>query len=74
MNMNVMQIYFFLLIRFVASCGFTPDVKVWEVCFAKSGEFKEVARAFDLKGHSAGVYFFDFSNDSRRQDHLIFYH
>ncbi|KTF96403.1 hypothetical protein cypCar_00006226 [Cyprinus carpio] len=60
--------------RFVASCGFTPDVKVWEVCFAKSGEFKEVARAFDLKGHSAGVYSFDFSNDSRRQDHLIFYH
>ncbi|XP_016132620.1 transducin beta-like protein 2 [Sinocyclocheilus grahami] len=52
--------------RFVASCGFTPDVKVWEVCFAKSGEFKEVARAFDLKGHSAGVYFFGFSNDSRR--------
>ncbi|KAK2871031.1 hypothetical protein QQF64_002151 [Cirrhinus molitorella] len=52
--------------RFVASCGFTPDVKVWEVCFAKSGEFKEVVRAFDLKGHSAGVYSFDFSNDSRR--------
>ncbi|KAL0994495.1 hypothetical protein UPYG_G00123010 [Umbra pygmaea] len=52
--------------RFVASCGFTPDVKVWEVCFAKSGEFKEVARAFDLKGHSAGVHSFAFSNDSRR--------
>ncbi|XP_072514862.1 transducin beta-like protein 2 [Salminus brasiliensis] len=52
--------------RFVASCGFTPDVKVWEVCFAKTGEFKEVTRAFDLKGHSAGVHSFDFSNDSRR--------
>ncbi|XP_030648585.1 transducin beta-like protein 2 [Chanos chanos] len=52
--------------RFVASCGFTPDVKVWEVCFAKTGEFKEVTRAFDLKGHSAGVYSFDFSNDSSR--------
>ncbi|XP_076129571.1 transducin beta-like protein 2 isoform X2 [Alosa pseudoharengus] len=52
--------------RFIASCGFTPDVKVWEVCFAKSGEFKEVARAFDLKGHSAGVHSFAFSNDSRR--------
>ncbi|KAJ8342840.1 hypothetical protein SKAU_G00327680 [Synaphobranchus kaupii] len=52
--------------RFVASCGFTPDVKVWEVCFGKSGEFKEVARAFDLKGHSAGVHSFAFSNDSRR--------
>ncbi|XP_053187177.1 transducin beta-like protein 2 [Scomber japonicus] len=52
--------------RFVASCGFTPDVKVWEVCFGKSGEFKEVARAFDLKGHSAGVHAFAFSNDSHR--------
>ncbi|XP_069470891.1 transducin beta-like protein 2 [Ambystoma mexicanum] len=52
--------------RFVASCGFTPDVKVWEVCFNKSGDFQEVARAFDLKGHSAGVSSFSFSNDSRR--------
>ncbi|XP_056140827.1 transducin beta-like protein 2 isoform X1 [Lampris incognitus] len=52
--------------RFVASCGFTPDVKIWEVCFGKSGEFKEVARAFDLKGHSAGVHSFAFSNDSYR--------
>ncbi|CAG5870684.1 unnamed protein product [Menidia menidia] len=52
--------------RFVASCGFTPDVKVWEVCFGKGGEFKEVARAFDLKGHSAGVHSFAFSNDSHR--------
>ncbi|KAF7237025.1 Transducin beta-like protein 2 [Varanus komodoensis] len=52
--------------RFVASCGFTPDVKVWEVCFSKSGEFREVTRAFELKGHTAGVYSFSFSNDSRR--------
>lgn len=52
--------------RFVASCGFTPDVKVWEVCFGKGGEFKEVIRAFDLKGHSAGVHAFAFSNDSHR--------
>ncbi|XP_028838700.1 transducin beta-like protein 2 isoform X2 [Denticeps clupeoides] len=52
--------------RFIASCGFTPDVKVWEVCFGKSGEFKEVTRAFDLKGHSAGVHSFAFSNDSSR--------
>ncbi|XP_043910055.1 transducin beta-like protein 2 [Protopterus annectens] len=52
--------------RFVASCGFTPDVKVWEVCFGKSGNFQEVTRAFDLKGHTAGVYSFAFSNDSRR--------
>nr|XP_057943724.1 transducin beta-like protein 2 [Doryrhamphus excisus] len=52
--------------RFVASCGFTPDVKVWEVCFGKTGEFKEVKRAFELKGHSAGVHAFAFSNDSQR--------
>lgn len=52
--------------RFVGSSGFTPDVKVWEVCFGKGGEFREVTRAFDLKGHSAGVHAFAFSNDSRR--------
>lgn len=52
--------------RFVASCGFTPDVKVWEVCFGKGGEFREVTRAFDLKGHSAGVHAFAFSNNSHR--------
>ncbi|XP_075710243.1 transducin beta-like protein 2 [Rhinoderma darwinii] len=52
--------------RFVASCGFTPDVKVWEVCFGKSGEFREVSRAFELKGHLAGVCGFAFSNDSSR--------
>eukprot|EP00076_Gallus_gallus_P027914 XP_015151387.1 transducin beta-like protein 2 [Gallus gallus] len=52
--------------RFVASCGFTPDVKVWEVCFGKSGDFREVTRAFELKGHTAGIYSFSFSNDSRR--------
>ncbi|XP_053703594.1 transducin beta-like protein 2 [Synchiropus splendidus] len=52
--------------RFVGSAGFTPDVKVWEVCFTKSGEFKEVMRAFDLKGHQAGVHAFAFSNDSNR--------
>lgn len=52
--------------RFVGSCGFTPDVKVWEVCFGKKGEFQEVLRAFELKGHSASVHSFAFSNDSRR--------
>lgn len=46
--------------------GFTPDVKVWEVSFDKGGNFREVVRAFELKGHSAGVYCFSFSNDSRR--------
>lgn len=52
--------------RFVASSGFTPDVKVWEVCFSKTGDFKEVKRAFELKGHTSGVFCFAFSNDSSR--------
>ncbi|KAJ8312492.1 hypothetical protein KUTeg_009865 [Tegillarca granosa] len=52
--------------RFVASSGFTPDVKVWEVCFDKGGMFQDVKRAFELKGHSAGVFCFSFSNDSSR--------
>ncbi|KAL3858331.1 hypothetical protein ACJMK2_012925 [Sinanodonta woodiana] len=52
--------------RFVASSGFTPDVKVWEVCFSKTGDFQEVKRAFELKGHSAGIFCFCFNNDSTR--------
>lgn len=57
----------FLHVLIILCCkGFTPDVKVWEVCFDKSGSFKEVIRAFELKGHTAGVHSFSFSNDSRR--------
>ncbi|XP_020861338.2 transducin beta-like protein 2 isoform X2 [Phascolarctos cinereus] len=52
--------------RFVGSCGFTPDAKVWEVCFNKNGQFREVTRAFELKGHTAGIHFLAFSNDSCR--------
>ncbi|XP_066264397.1 transducin beta-like protein 2 isoform X2 [Branchiostoma lanceolatum] len=52
--------------RFIGCSGFTPDVKVWEVNFAKGGDFKEVSRAFELKGHSSGVYSFDFNMDSTR--------
>lgn len=44
--------------------GFAPDVKVWEVQFSKSGEFKQVVRAFELAGHTSGVYDFAFSSDS----------
>ncbi|KAM7088819.1 transducin beta-like protein 2 isoform 2-T2 [Ciconia maguari] len=32
----------------------------------RNGDFQEVARAFELKGHTAGVHSFSFSNDSRR--------
>ena len=54
--------------RFVASSGFTPDVKVWEVKFTKQGqgEFDKVTRAFELNGHGSGVYSFDFNADSSR--------
>ena len=50
----------------VCVSGFTPDVKVWEVCFDKTGNFQEVRRAFELKGHTAGVHSFAFSADSHR--------
>ncbi|KAK0170952.1 hypothetical protein PV328_008728 [Microctonus aethiopoides] len=50
--------------RFVAASGFTPDVKIWEVGFTKTGEFKQVGKAFNLAGHSSGIYDFDFCADS----------
>lgn len=46
--------------------GFTPDVKVWDVTFTRSGEFDRVQRAFELKGHTSGVYSFAFNSDSSR--------
>ncbi|XP_022783893.1 transducin beta-like protein 2 [Stylophora pistillata] len=52
--------------KFVASAGFTPDVKLWVVEFTKTDEFKQVSRAMELKGHSAGVFHFSFSADSTR--------
>ncbi|CAD5123054.1 DgyrCDS11434 [Dimorphilus gyrociliatus] len=52
--------------RFIATCGFTPDVKVWEVVFTKNGEFQQVVRAFELKGHRAAVYNFSFSAGTER--------
>ncbi len=52
--------------RFVATSGFTPDVKVWEVKFHRTGEFDRLHRAFELTGHSSGVFSFDFNADSSR--------
>lgn len=52
--------------RFFGVCGFTSDVKVYEVCFDKSGNFTQIRRAFELKGHTAGVYNFSFNADSTR--------
>lgn len=50
--------------RFIGTSGFTPDVNIWEVVFSKSGEFKQVTKAFDLAGHSSGILDFTFSADS----------
>ncbi|KAK7499108.1 hypothetical protein BaRGS_00009655, partial [Batillaria attramentaria] len=50
--------------RFVASSGFTPDVKIWEVT-GTPGELK-VTRAMELKGHTSGVFSFSFNGDSTR--------
>lgn len=50
--------------------GFTPDVKVWEVGFDRAGNFTGCKRAFELKGHSAGVYSFSFNSDSSRYGSL----
>eukprot|EP00731_Ephydatia_muelleri_P023093 Em0015g676a len=51
---------------FVACAGFTPDVKIWEVEFAKGGEFLKVSSAMQLKGHQASVLSVSFSSDSQR--------
>ena len=52
--------------RFIACCGFTAEVKVWEAVYTKSADFSEVRRAFDLTGHHAGVTSFGFNADSTR--------
>ncbi|XP_065830793.1 transducin beta-like protein 2 [Oscarella lobularis] len=52
--------------RFVATTGFTPDVKLWEVEFDKSDAFRALVRAMELKGHTASVYGVSFSKDSTR--------
>lgn len=52
--------------RFVMSAGFTPDVKVWEVVFTRSGDFDKLSRAFELKGHTSGVLDLSATPDSFR--------
>lgn len=52
--------------KLIAVAGFTPDVKVLEVTYTKSGDFDKVGRAFELTGHSSGVWSLDFSPDSSR--------
>lgn len=52
--------------RFVASTGFAPDARVWSVEFDKSKAFKQVTRAFELKGHNSGVFELCFTHDSTK--------
>ncbi|XP_076169401.1 transducin beta-like protein 2 isoform X3 [Ptiloglossa arizonensis] len=52
--------------RFIGVSGFTPDVNIFEVVFTKSGDFKQVTKAFDLTGHLSGINDFNFSADSSR--------
>lgn len=53
--------------RFFGSSGFMSDVRFFEVCFEKSnGNFKEIRKAFDLKGHDAQVLCFSLNKDSTR--------
>lgn len=50
--------------RFVVATGFSPDVKVMEVCFTRTGEFKQVSKAYELTGHNSGVYDVAFAVDT----------
>lgn len=50
--------------RFVVASGFAPDVKVWVVAFSKSGDFQHVKRAFELTGHTSGIYDIAFDQDT----------
>jgi len=52
--------------KLVGTSGFTPEVKLWQVCYSKSGSFERVNRAFELTGHTSGILSFDFSPDSSR--------
>lgn len=50
--------------RFVVATGFSPDVKIMEVCFKKTGEYNQVTKAYELTGHTSGVYDVVFAVDT----------
>ncbi|KAK6024530.1 WD domain, G-beta repeat protein [Ostertagia ostertagi] len=52
--------------RFVAACGFTTEVFVYEVAFNRENVFQDAKRAFDLKGHNSGVFAVDFNANASR--------
>ena len=46
--------------------GFTSEVKLWYIQFSKAGDFQQVTKTLEIKGHKAGVLSFSFTNDSKR--------
>ncbi|KAL5277583.1 TBL2 family protein [Megaselia abdita] len=50
--------------RFIAVCGFSPDCKVYEVKFSRTGEYQKTVKVFDLCGHNSGIYDVAFDQDS----------
>lgn len=53
--------------RYIATTGFTSDVKVWSVVFhPETNSFKHVIQTFVLNGHTASVLNLAFNNDSSR--------
>lgn len=50
--------------RFIAVCGFSPDCKVYEVKFSRTGEYEKTVKVFDLCGHTSGIYDVAFDQDS----------
>ncbi|KAK5975718.1 Transducin beta protein 2 [Trichostrongylus colubriformis] len=52
--------------RFVAACGFTTEVFVYEVIFNRENVFQDAKRAFDLKGHNSGVFAVAFNASASR--------
>uniref|UniRef100_A0A2P2I2E0 Transducin beta-like protein 2 n=1 Tax=Hirondellea gigas TaxID=1518452 RepID=A0A2P2I2E0_9CRUS len=52
--------------RFIATSGFTPEVKVFEVIYDKCGDFKSLNKAFELTGHNSRIFGSHFSPDSNK--------
>ncbi|KAG5891305.1 hypothetical protein JTB14_002866 [Gonioctena quinquepunctata] len=52
--------------KFVVASGFSPEAKVWEIIFNKSGGFQDVKQIKELTlgGHTSGVYDVAFDVDS----------
>ncbi|XP_018016126.1 transducin beta-like protein 2 [Hyalella azteca] len=53
--------------RFIATSGFTPDVKIFEVAYEKGdNSFKSLKKCFDLTGHNSRVFCCSINTDSSK--------